>query len=178
MRLFIAIEFPDDIKRQLNRLRMDIPGARWVPVGQIHLTLEFLGEVDEASFELLTGELSAIQAPCFDVRFSATGCFPHRRQPRVLWVGLEPEPLLASLAIRVRTAVLASNIPQEERPFAPHITLARLKFPVPHGADAFLDQPGVQTIPQVSVREFVLFQSCLTSGGAIHTAINAFSLAP
>ena len=178
MRLFIAIELPDEIKRLLGRMRTEIPGSRWVPMEQIHLTLAFLGEVDDATLKLLTAELASIQAPGFRLCFSATGCFPDRRRPRVLWVGLEPEPLLNNLASLVRKAVLACNIPQEERPFSPHITLARLKFPATREVAPFLDQPQKDGLPPIGVREFILFQSRLTPRGAVHTAINVFPLAP
>lgn len=176
MRLFIAIELPDEVKRLLGRLRSDIPGARWVPLEQLHLTLAFLGEVDEATMKRLRGELAAIQAPGFDLRFGGTGCFPDRRRPRVIWVGLEPEPLLSSLASLVKRAVLSCDIPQEERPFSAHITLARLGFPAAREVGAFLDQPQKQELPPVSVREFLLFQSSLTPKGAIHTPIASFPL--
>jgi 2'-5' RNA ligase len=177
MRLFIAIELPDEVKALLGRLRVgDIPGARWVPVEQIHLTLAFLGEVDDDTLKLLLMALADIQAPDFDLRFSGTGCFPDRRRPRVLWVGLEPEPLLSSLASLVHDAVLACGIPQEERSFSAHITLARLRFPASREAAYFLDQPKQIEIPPVSVRDFILFQSLLTPKGAIHTPVKRFSL--
>lgn len=176
MRLFIAIELPDEIKKQLEEMRTDIPGSRWVPLEQIHLTLSFLGEVDDTALDLLSGALATINVPGFNLCFSGTGCFPDRRRPRVLWVALEPEPLLNSLAVLVREAVLDCSIPQEERPFSPHITLARLKFPAPREVGAFLDQPQKQKLPAVSVREFALFQSLLTSQGAVHTPVKTFAL--
>lgn len=178
MRLFIAIELPDEIKRHLGGMRTGIPGSRWVPLEQIHLTLAFLGEVDDATLDLLTGALATIKTPAFNLCFSGTGCFPGRRRPRVLWVGLEPEPLLNSLASLVREAVLACNIPQADRPFSPHITLARLKFPASHEVEAFLDQTPKQVLPTVCVREFTLFQSILTSQGALHTPVKTFRLSP
>jgi len=177
MRLFIAIELPDEVKRALAGLKTDIPGARWVPTDQIHLTLAFLGEVDEAVLERLAGELARIQVPEFQLCFSSTGCFPDRRRPRVLWVGLEPEPRLKHLAVGVHEAVLACGIPQEERPFSPHITLARLRLSPSRECDAFLDQHQKQKLPPFSVREFTLFQSRLTPQGALHTPIRNFPLA-
>ncbi|MBC7963117.1 MAG: RNA 2',3'-cyclic phosphodiesterase [Steroidobacteraceae bacterium] len=177
MRLFIAIELPDDIKKALGRLRIDIPGARWVVLEQIHLTLAFLGEVDESTAALLTGELSHIHMPGFKLRFSGTGCFPDRRRPRVLWIGLEPEPFLNALAARVQAAVLACGIPQEEHPFSPHITLARLKLPSARESGPFLEQQINRNFPPLSVHEFILFQSKLTPQGALHTPIQSFSLA-
>jgi 2'-5' RNA ligase len=177
MRLFIAIELPEEAKKELARLRMDIPGARWVPSDQIHLTLSFLGEVDEAALERLTGQLARITLPEIEIHFSGTGCFPDRRRPRVLWIGLEPNPRLNSLATRVREAVLACGIPQEERPFSPHITLARIKLPSPGMCDAFLDRDRRPRLPALRVREFTLFQSRLTPQGAEHIPLRSFPLA-
>src|SRR5512133_4052691 len=141
MRLFIAIELPADLKMTLGQLRVEIQGARWVPAEQIHLTLAFLGEVAETDVEWLTRALAGIQTNEFRLCFSGTGCFPTRHRPRVLWIGLEPHARLQELAGKVRETVIACGIAQEERPFSPHITLARLKQIEPEGADAFLDQP-------------------------------------
>jgi 2'-5' RNA ligase len=176
MRLFIAIELPVDIKRELGRLWTDSCGARRVPAEQIHLTLAFLGEVDEAALERLTGELARIRVPEFRLGFSVTGCFPDRRRPRVLWVGLVPHPRLMQLAAGVRQAVLACGIPQEERPFSPHITLARLKQAPSRECDAFLGRHPGQDLPPFPVRGFTLFQSRLTPQGALHLPVRNFPL--
>ncbi|QEM68326.1 RNA 2',3'-cyclic phosphodiesterase [Geobacter sp. FeAm09] len=177
MRLFIAIELPAEIKRQLEKMDMRMSGCRWVPAEQIHLTLAFLGEVDGVTLKRLTGALAAIRAPGFTLRFSGTGCFPDRRRPRILWAGLEPQPKLDALVSLVREAVLACAIPQEERPFSPHITLARLKLPAPREVEAFLMGNRALELPPADVREFVLFESSLTSRGAVHTPVKAFPLA-
>lgn len=176
MRLFIAIEIPDDLKMALGRLRVDIPGAHWVSPEQIHLTLAFLGEVEETTVAPLTGKLASIRAPGFKLSFSGTGCFPNRHRPRVLWIGLEQEPLLQLLASKVCSAVLACGIPQEERPFSPHFTLARLKLPPSGDFDAFLDQQQKQKLPPFTVREFTLFHSRLTPQGAVHIPVRNFPL--
>jgi 2'-5' RNA ligase len=176
MRLFIAIELPDDVKRELGGLWMDIPGVRRVPTEQIHLTLAFLGEVEESAAERLAGELSRIQLPGFHLCFSGPGCFPDRRRPRVLWIGLEPHLRLRRLASGVHEAVLACGIPQEERPFSPHITLARLSLPPPRMVDAYLDRNKTLNLPPFPVHEFTLFRSRLTPQGALHTPLRSFSL--
>lgn len=176
MRLFVAIELPDDLKTALGRLRTDVPGARWVPPEQLHLTLAFLGEVEEETVGKLGERLSLIHTPPFQLSFSGTGCFPNRRRPRVLWAGLEPHPRLLHLAAGVHGAVLACGIPQEERPFSPHITLARFKVPASRETGNFLDQHQKTDLPHLSVQEFTLFQSKLTSQGAVHTPIRNFAL--
>ena len=176
MRLFIAIDIPSELQQALCRLRSDIPGARWVPDNQIHLTLAFLGEVEANALEELQRNLAKISVPCFQLHFKGTGCFPDRRRPRVLWVGLDPQPLLDGLAARVRSAVLSSGISQEERPFSPHITLARFKIPAPREVGAFLDKTVKHRYSLFSVKAFVLFESCLSSSGAIHKEVRSFSL--
>jgi len=176
MRLFIAIEIPADLKKKIGRLQVAISGARWVPAEQIHLTLAFLGEVEESAVEQLSRELARIHPPEFRLSFSGTGCFPDRRRPRVLWIGVEPHPHLQALAAMVHEVLLACGIPQEARPFSPHITLARLKIPASGESAAFFDRPEVLKLPPFPVREFVLFQSRLTPQGAVHSPIRNFPL--
>lgn len=176
MRLFIAIEIPDDLKKKLCSLKTNIPGARWVQAEHIHLTLSFLGEVNESALEQLNSELARIQMAEFELCFSGTGCFPGRQRARVLWVGLEPNPSLDELATKVRAAVLSCGIPLEERPFSPHITLSRLKMAATRELDAFLDYSPKGSLHSFRVEKFILFQSRLTSQGAVHTPLRSFPL--
>lgn len=176
MRLFIAIELPEEIKKELERFQTGIPGARLVPVEQIHLTLAFLGETDEETAKKLTAGLAKIQADSFQLFSSGIGCFPNRQRPRVIWTGLKPEPNLLKLAAAVHESVLASGIALEERPFSPHITLARIKLPRSRELTAFLDKHSGLTLKPFSVREFTLFQSRLTSQGAEHIPLRIFPL--
>jgi 2'-5' RNA ligase len=175
-RLFVAIDLPEEVRESLVRLRVDIPAARWVPQEQLHLTLAFLGDLPADMLEGLKAELAAIHAHGFRLRFSLPGCFPNPARPRVLWIGTEPEARLLRLAAQVRRALLACGIPLEERPFSPHITLARLRLPSRAEAAAFLLQAPHPAIPAVEVREFTLFESRLTPTGAIHTQLQSFPL--
>jgi 2'-5' RNA ligase len=176
MRLFIAIELPEQLKKRLGGLRTDISGARWVPLVQLHLTLVFLGEVDADLCKSLLAALGAIKAPGFRLRFNRPGCFPHHRQPRVLWIGLDPEPLLLKLVRQLQQTVLDCGIPLEEKPFTPHITLARCKIPAEHAVNLFLEQHARLNLEPFDVQEFFLFQSQLTVRGAVHTALGSYSL--
>ena len=176
MRLFIAIELPENVKEQLSRLRTAIPDARWVTPGQLHLTLAFLGHVPAETQAALEQRLAAIHLPCFFLCFTRTGCFPNRRRPRVVWAGVKPEPLLDALAARIRETVLSCGIHQEERPFSPHITLARIKARNSTTVPPFSEQAIQSDIPPVEVREFTLFSSSLGAAGAVHTVIKSFQL--
>ncbi len=176
-RLFLAVELPDETKEQLCKLRTDIPGARWVPANQLHLTLAFLGDVDVESMKRLVEKLADLRCPAFSLCLAEFGCFPNRKRPRVAWIGIRPEPLLMSLADRVREVVLSCEIPQEDRPFSPHITLARIKQAAGHDCDAFIAQTLGQEPALIPVQEFILFESRLSSSGALHIPLKSFKLA-
>lgn len=177
MRLFIALDIPDDLKRTLGNLKADVPGLRWVPPGQIHLTLAFLGEVEEPALAGLAEAVANINLPAFDLHPVGIGCFPDQRRPRVVWLGVQPEPGLMNLAAAVRTTAQSCGIPLEERRFSPHITLARLKQPPGAAFRTFLEQHRHVAPPPFSVREFTLYQSSLDRSGARHTPIRRYRLA-
>jgi 2'-5' RNA ligase len=176
VRLFIAIALPDELKIGLERLRTDIPGVRWLPAEQIHLTLAFLGETDAETAAHLSARLGTIQADAFELSCGGIGCFPDRRRPRVVWVGVKAEPKLLRLAASVQRAVRASGIIPEDRPFSPHITIARLKLPAADGLDSFLDRHNAVHFKPFAVSRFTLFQSRLTPQGAVHSPVRNFPL--
>jgi 2'-5' RNA ligase len=175
-RLFIAIDLPAVVRQELCRLNVPIAGCRWVPADQLHLTLAFLGDVGEERVAGLARALGQVSAAPFLLHFDRLGCFPTCARPRVLWVGLKPEPLLLSLADRLRELLRAGGIPQEERPFSPHITLARLKLPATRQCRSFLERPLALERTPIPVVEFILFESRLTAAGAIHTPLKRFPL--
>ena len=88
-RLFIAIDLPDTIKKNLETMFFGIPGARWVAPDQIHLTVRFIGDVDGALYLDIKNELEEVSISPFDIRLKGVGHFPPRGMPRVLWVGLD-----------------------------------------------------------------------------------------
>ncbi|NVN91546.1 MAG: RNA 2',3'-cyclic phosphodiesterase [Desulfuromonadales bacterium] len=175
-RLFIAVDVSDETKEQLFRFRVDIPAARWVPREQLHLTMAFLGDVEREQINTLVGTLSEIRNPAFDLSIGEPGCFPNRKRPRTLWIGIKPEPHLMVLAEQLRKAILSCGIVQEARPFFPHITLARIKQPSGNDGDAFLNQGGRREAALLAVREFILFESRLGSRGVQHIPLRKFQL--
>jgi RNA 2',3'-cyclic 3'-phosphodiesterase len=176
MRLFIAIELPDEVKQILADLRREMPGVKWVPQEQLHLTLLFLGEVEEYQLEPVCRALEHIVSIPFSLTFSQPGRFPRSGTPRVLWFGVERQPALELLAQRVKAAALFCGIVVDERPFSPHITLARVKVPMPPGLNDYLNHPAALSIPPLAVRDFVLFQSRLMPHGAVHLPVKVFPL--
>lgn len=176
MRLFIAIDLTEEVKEVLSSIRRDIQGVRWCPSGQLHLTLHFCGEVASGDKERLINGLAAIAIEPFMLMFDRIGFFPNARSPRVLWTGTEYHPFLEKLAQRVKEAASASGIPSDEKPFFPHVTLARLKQPLPcNSADTIVwPIPGKKL--SMEVNNLVLYQSRLTQQGAIHEKVRVFNL--
>jgi len=136
-RTFIAVELPDTVRayltRELARLGRALPSVRWVDPASLHLTLAFLGELDDsalAAATTATQEAATLGAPLL-LRTGPLGTFGPRQAPRVIWLGVEGEParLLALQGILVQRLEDA-GFPREARPFAPHLTLARLKTPL------------------------------------------------
>ncbi len=176
MRLFVAIELPDQVRAKLAGLRTELSGARWIPAEQLHLTLAFLGEVPAAMLEPLCSALARVQQAPFELSFDRLGCFPSHHNPRVLWIGFEQQPALLQLAEQINRAVTSCGLPLEERPFNAHITLARLKQPAPGAVARFLATPQNGELPHLSVREFVLFQSLLAPQGVFHKPLQQFDV--
>jgi 2'-5' RNA ligase len=180
LRLFIAIALPDEVKAQLAGLNTDLPGAVWVKPAALHLTLKFLGDgIDAARVPELTDSLSAVRGEPFMLALEGVGRFPpgERAPARVLWAGLAAPRELPRLATAVDQAMAALGFAPETRPFAPHLTLARLKDARPRAeVAAFLARhAGLRSAP-FRVQAFALFSSQLTPQGAIYTRLAEFPL--
>ena len=186
MRLFVALDIPEEVRREvrgrLDAVRAKLPPARWVDAAVIHLTLVFLGEVEEARLPELQRELgrAAAASSPFEMAFANGGTFPPRRPARVAWIGVEAGPALAGLQGAIATACEAA-LPgwrREERPYHPHVTLARCPENWPRGAaETFATAFAGALGGAFPARESVLFQSRLGRGGARYEAIGRFPLA-
>ncbi len=184
IRAFLAIDLPAGLRPVLERLTGELKksGAdvKWVAPGNVHLTLKFFGDVSDAQVE----EIAAAAAPIaqaqtpFSLTLAQVGAFPTLKSPRVVWVGLGGElaPLQA-LYQRLEEAFEGLGFPREGRPFAPHLTLGRVKSP--KGREGLVRQlavlPAIPSEP-FPVREIVLFRSTLTSQGAIYTPLKVIPL--
>jgi 2'-5' RNA ligase len=135
-RTFVAIELGDDARaylaREVTRLQRALPGVRWVDPANLHLTLVFLGELDDARLAAATEAAgAAASVKPFTLEVAGLGSFGPPHAPRVVWAGLRGNlPRLNQLYEALAAALEARGFPRETRPFAPHLTLARLKAPL------------------------------------------------
>jgi 2'-5' RNA ligase len=194
MRLFIALDLDPPIRERIHLFMEGVRelarDARWVRPESLHVTLKFIGEKPKEAAEQIKTALPAIHAPSFEITFRGYGFFPTPRSPRVFWIGIQPDPQLASLAKSVDDATASLGIPREDHPFSPHLTLARggggSGAPQRQKGDrpnrnfqrlqeklAALPSPEFGTM---SAREFFLYESELGRGGSRYTKIAGFAL--
>jgi RNA 2',3'-cyclic 3'-phosphodiesterase len=166
VRLFAGVELPAEVRTAMEvataPLRTTIPGFRWVPAENLHLTLVFLGWVDPGEVEPIRSALegAATPAAAFTARLGHPGRFPDRGKARILWVGFEGgAEALADLAGRARDGV-AERV-TDARPFRPHVTVARARQPVRVTASALEAVPPLDRDVRVDV--VTLFRSHLGS---------------
>jgi len=182
LRAFIAITPPSTLQQSMAEVRqvfqrLSLPW-RWVTPDHIHLTLRFLGNVPEESVtSLLQAMEQAAQGQiAFPLRARALGCFPHPARARVLWVGLDdPSQALGRLNERLMAALTPLGFPPEDRPFHPHLTLARAQMlssqPLP-----MLQTYQNRDFGEFLVTQLYLMQSQLQRGGAVHTVLRSLTL--
>ncbi|MCU0497634.1 MAG: RNA 2',3'-cyclic phosphodiesterase [Anaerolineae bacterium] len=165
MRLFIAIDLLNTVKDQVLNVCADLSGVRWVQPAQLHLTLRFIGETDQAV--AIINALRSIRFDPFPLQLQGLGQFPAKGAPRVLWIGCQASEPLTHLAASIETTLTEIGLPKADQPFKPHLTLARPKYSLDRGElRRWLGQQFA--IDAFTVTEFVLFSSQLDPKGAIY----------
>jgi RNA 2',3'-cyclic 3'-phosphodiesterase len=179
-RLFLAIDLPPPLRARLADLCQGVSGARWLPEEQLHLTVRFLGGVEEAALPGLRRALAGVRASAFRLAVAGVGTFPPasgRGAARVLWAGVAPpEPLLT-----LRAAIDEALGPDPEaaaRGFSPHVTLARFRDRPGPELPAFLEAHARLASEPFPVDAFHLYESQLGPRGARHTRLLDVPLAP
>lgn len=186
MRAFIAIDLPEAVRVTLRAKQAEFRAAtrgddfRWTRPEGVHLTLKFLGEISARQAEQVRKALGAIGSfEPFPIEVKGFGFFPDPRRPRVFWAGLEAPPALEELARRIEAAMEKQGFAPDERPFRPHLTLARFKNPRPHPAlESLIQGQNDTSLGRFEVAEFFLFESKLSPGGAEYRKLVRFPATP
>jgi len=188
IRVFIAINLPPELKARLAERQRELKSApggqavRWTPVEQIHLTLRFLGDVPAESVPDIQAAVqrAAATTPAFELQAEGLGCFPHARQPRIVWVGITGA--LAGLR-QLQEAVERETAPwgeREDREFHPHLTIGRVKKEHARSARPLaeaLNRTTTGLFGAFRVAQLDLMQSRLAPTGAEYTVLAALPLA-
>lgn len=178
MRLFTALNLPDDVRSTIAALRApDQLDARWTDPDQYHITLRFIGEVDADTAARYQAALASIDAPEAECTPYGLDVLPSRRNPSVLIVGLERTESLLSTYRAVSNALESEGLDPEERTYRPHVTLARLDDLSPETVHTFLDAHDASNLPSFHTEYAHLYESTLTPDGAVHERRASFELA-
>jgi len=184
LRIFVAIELSEEVLAQarilLEDLGKEVPAVRWARPESLHVTLKFLGEVGDERVDSIGEALDRAAAgggtSPFTFEVEGLGTFGERKRPRVVWAGVrERSGALSELYAAAESACVKLGFGAEDRPFHPHLTLARLKGPVPRLGRALAKRSGVR-FGSTEVRSFMLIRSELRPEGALYTTLRRFSL--
>ncbi|HEY4113168.1 MAG TPA: RNA 2',3'-cyclic phosphodiesterase [Rhizomicrobium sp.] len=175
IRLFVALALPDRVAQGLLMMQSGVPGARWMGREQLHLTLRFIGEVDERHANAIDDALSAIVAPRFTLELKGIGEFGGKH-PRALRVGVAPNETLMRLQRKIESALQRIGLPPEERKYTPHVTLARLRGTPPGRVMDFLADHALYASGPFDVAEFILYSSQTTPNGSLYVAERNYPL--
>ncbi|MDP4183841.1 MAG: RNA 2',3'-cyclic phosphodiesterase [Bacteroidota bacterium] len=182
-RTFIAIEIDSSEKllSLFSRVKEELSGEKinWVDEHNLHITLNFLGEISSEMEEKVCGVLKelTLKKQTFEFKLKGIGVFPGIRNPRVLWTGAEDTESLCNLQQDIAKSLLELNLLSDEKPFKAHLTLGRIKKLVKLGNVEKLVEGYKETfIQKVVVDKIIFFESVLTSRGAIYNPIEVFEL--
>lgn len=180
MRLFVAFDVPKETRDKLRSIMDDFAkvyrGARWVRPEGIHITLKFIGHVNDSMLTDIQNALSCVRHDKrVDVAFRNFGFFPNEKHPRVFFAGIEAGKDLAALAAEIEDRLAPLGIAKETRAFQPHLTLVRFKTSagLPELRKMIAALP-TQDFGGGPASEFHLYQSVLKSGGAVYTKLSTY----
>jgi RNA 2',3'-cyclic 3'-phosphodiesterase len=181
MRLFIAADVPDDVRDALAAEHKRIAGAlggsgsslKWVKPEHAHLTLVFIGNVEDARVPAVIDAIAKeVDLPAFDATFEGAGVFPPRGAPRVLWIGVAAGACeLVDLQRVLASRIAALGLPIEDRAFHPHLTLARWRESRTADRDRALTAASRGVVVRAHIEGATLYQSRLSPSGPTYTAL-------
>ncbi|MFH0855743.1 MAG: RNA 2',3'-cyclic phosphodiesterase [Candidatus Omnitrophota bacterium] len=188
MRTFIAIELPAQIKNKLSELQELLKESKadvkWTEPANIHITLKFLGEIDEDESVKIAGiiEEMAHKSKQFHIRLFSLGAFPNMELGRVIWVGIDKgDNETKSFAKRLDASLEKLGIPQDKRPFSSHITIGRIKSPLHKDklAKTFNELKDYFCGKNIefTVKKITLFKSAPGANGPIYEALKEANIA-
>ena len=176
IRVFIAIDIAESVRREVAGLGRFLPDTRPVPEEQLHLTLKFIGEVEGSRVLDIREALQDIVRPAFSLCLKGVGTFPPRGVPRILWAGVDPHENIVNLRNAIERKLFETCVPRERQKFSPHLTLARLRNCPLKRLQEFLAGNAMLRTAEFPVEQFHLYQSQLTKSGAIHTILETYPL--
>jgi 2'-5' RNA ligase len=183
IRTFIAVELPDQLKQDVDKLIVGLkpfgPDVRWVRAANLHLTLRFLGDIEQSDLpklsDLIKKQLTGLQP--FSIKLAGLGCFPNMRRPRVVWLGADGAlESLQVLATKVETACIESGFGRGDKPFSAHLTIGRIREP--RGLEPLIKRLETTQFSSAdfTVDRVIVFKSDLSPRGPTYTPMATLKL--
>lgn len=176
VRLFAGVEIPPEVADSLATLRGGLPGARWIDPDNYHLTLRFIGDIDDATARDVAFMLGAVRRPAFDLRLDGLSSFGGRKPRAVIATAAAGAPLM-ELQAELERLIQRVGLEPETRKFTPHVTLARLRDSSSRQVADYLALRGHFRSAAFPVTRFVLFSSRASVGGGPYIVEAAYPLA-
>ncbi|MCL7944191.1 RNA 2',3'-cyclic phosphodiesterase [Marinobacter sp. ATCH36] len=174
-RLFFGLDLPESVKQQLLSIQRPLAGARWQRADQLHLTLAFLGSVEEQHLPVLREVVRNLPVLPFDLAISGVGCFGKPDRPKNLWAGVRPVQKLEELQAGLNQRLASVGFAQEKRSFQPHVTLCRFKKEAGSVAELLQDYDELLIEP-FQVDRFALFESVQGERGSVYHVVETYPL--
>lgn len=166
IRLFAAIEIPEDIGEPLVARMHGLDGARWRPLEALHITLRFFGDVAEPMADDIDSELSMIADRPFALALETVGAFGEGQDIHAVWAGVAESAPLRHLAGKCETAARRAGMKADTRAYRPHVTMAYLKRPAPEAVARWIQDNNLLKSLPFGVDRFGLYSSHQTSEGS------------
>ncbi len=176
IKLFTALSLPENLRQRLHIMQGGVMGARWMEMEKLHITLQFIGEVDEDTAEDIDDVLSGIQAQKFSLSLQGTGLFEQGDDPRVLWMGVAPSEPLMHLKEKIDRQLDMRHLPFEKRKYVPHVTMAQLKDPDEMKLAEFMQTHNLFNSDPFEVNGFILYESRKTKNGTVFDPLRIYPL--
>ena len=174
-RLFTGVEIPSDIGQALSSLRGGLPGARWIDPGNYHLTLRFIGDVDDTTAHEVASLLGRVKRGAFDLHMQGLTSFGGKK-PRAVVASVSPAQALLDVQAEQERLMQRIGLEPEGRKFTPHVTLARLRESSSQDVADYLAARGFFRTSPFKVTRFVLFSSRNSVGGGPYVVEASYPL--
>ncbi len=174
-RLFTGLEIPSDIGQALSTLRGGLPGARWIDPGNYHLTLRFIGDVDDTVAHEVASLLGRVKRGAFDLHMEGLTSFGGRK-PRAVVANVSPAQALLDVQAEQERLMQRIGLEPEGRKYTPHVTLARLRESSSRDVAEYLAARGFFRTSPFKVSRFVLFSSRASVGGGPYVVEASYPL--
>ena len=181
-RTFIALEIPHELQQTIYKETAYLHNqlgalVRWVPAGNMHLTLKFLGNISPANVDILMQMIRAEADSCqsFLIQLGGLACFPSQKRPRVIYIGMQTPSELEALQHGIESAATRLGYEPEERAFAPHLTVGRVKQNLSasdqHKIRRALEETQIDTLGTARIDSVHLYNSDLKPTGSVYTRL-------